>query len=83
MKCNTHKLETKFNCLGDENFLIFKGTFYSERADEMWNRQIKVPKIVRGLLFSVSDINCSNKMVIFTFFYINQINLCKARTNRY
>ena len=62
---------------------IAKGTFYSERADEMWNRQIKVPKIVRGLLFSVSDINCSNKMVIFTFFYINQINLCKARTNRY
>ena len=60
----------------------YKGTFYSERAGEMWNRHIKVPKIVRGLLFPVSDINCSNKIVIFTFFCINQINVCKTRTNR-
>ena len=60
----------------------YKGTFYSERAGEMWNRHIKVPKIVRGLLFPVGDINCSNKMVNFTFFCINHINLCKAGTNR-
>ena len=27
--------------------------FYSESAGKMWNRHVKVPKIVPGLLFSV------------------------------
>ena len=44
-----------------------KGTFYSEGTGKNWNRHIKVPKIVLGLLFPVSDMNCSNKMLIFTF----------------
>ena len=60
-----------------------KGTFYSESDDEMWNRHIKVPKIVPGLLFPVSDMKCSNKMIIFTFFCVNKINLFKERTNMY
>ena len=60
-----------------------KGTFYSESDGEMWNRHIKVPKIVPGLLFPVSDMNWSNKMLNFTFFSANKINLFKARINRY
>ena len=60
-----------------------KGTFYLESAGEMWNRHIKVPKIVPGLLFTVSDINRGNKILVFTFFCTNQINLFKARMNRY
>ena len=62
---------------------VGKGTFYSEGAGEMWNRHIKVPKIVPELLFLVSDMNCSDKMLNFTFFCINKINLFKARTNKY
>ena len=53
---------------------IRKGTFYSESAGEMWNRHIKVPKIVIRFIFPVSDINCSIKMLIFTFFCVNKIN---------
>ena len=60
-----------------------KGTFYSESAGEMWNRHIKVPKIVPGLLFPVRHMNCSNKIIILTFFCVNKINLYKARTNRH
>ena len=63
--------------------LLNKGTFYSERACEMWNRHIKVPKIVPGPLFPVSDMNCSNKMIILTFFSVNKINVTKARTNMF
>ena len=66
-----------------EKKLTNKGTFYSESAGEMWNRHIKVPKIVSGLLFPVSHINCSNKILIFTFFCVSKINLFKARTNKY
>ena len=58
-----------------------KGTFYSESAGEMWNRHIKVPKIVLGLLFPVRNMNCSNKMLISTFSYDNKINVFKTRTN--
>ena len=32
---------------------VYKGTFYSESAGEMWNRHTKVPNIVSGLLFLV------------------------------
>ena len=60
-----------------------KGTFYSESAGEMWNRHIRVPKIVPGLLFFVQNMNCSNKMMIFTFFCVNQINVFKTKTNMY
>ena len=60
-----------------------KGTFYSESAGEMWNRHIKVPKIVPRLLFPVRNICCSNKIINFTFFYTNKINVSKARTNMY
>ena len=60
-----------------------KGPFYSESAGEMWNRHIKVPKIVHGLFFPVGNMNCSNKMSIFRFFCVNKINLFKARTNKY
>ena len=60
-----------------------KGTFYSESAGEMWNRHIKVPKIVPGILFPVNDMNCGNKMLIFTFFCANQINLFKVKINRH
>ena len=56
--------------------------FYSESAGEMWNRHIKVPKIVHGLLFPVGNMTCSNKMYISTLFYVNEINLFKARTNK-
>ena len=66
-----------------KSLLCIKGTFYSESAGEMWNRHIKVPKIVSGLLFPVSDMNWSNKMLIFTFFSANKINLFKARIDRY
>ena len=38
-----------------------KGTFYSEGAGKMSNRLACEPKIVLGLLFPVSDMNCSNK----------------------
>ena len=58
-----------------------KGTFYSERAAEMWNRHIKVPKVVLGLLFPVRNMNYSNKMIVLTFFYVNKINVYKTRTN--
>ena len=61
----------------------FKGTFYSESAGEMWNRHIKVPKIVPGPLFPVSDMSCGNKMVFLTFFCVDKINLFKARMNMY
>ena len=57
--------------------------FYSESAGEMWNRHLKVPQIVPGLLLPVSDINSSRKMIIVTFFCINKINLYKAGTNMY
>ena len=57
--------------------------FHSESAGEMWNRHIKVPKIVLGLLFSVNDMNFGNKMLIFTFFCTNQINVSKPRINMY
>ena len=60
---------------------LIKGMFCSESAGEMWNRHVKVPKIVPGLLIPVSDINCSNQKLIFTFFFANKINLFKARTN--
>ena len=61
----------------------FKGTFYSESAGEMWNRHIKVPKIAPEVLFPISGRNCSDKMLIFSFFCINQINLSKGVTNMY
>ena len=61
----------------------YKGTFYSESDDEMWNRHIKVPKIVPGPLFPVRNMNCSLKIIILTFFYDNKINSFKARTNMY
>ena len=57
--------------------------FYSERACEMWNRHIKVPKIVPGPLFPVSDMSCGNKMVFLRFFCVDKINLFKARMNMY
>ena len=63
--------------------LCSKGTFYSESAGEMWNRHIKVPNIVPGLLYPVSNMNCSNKMIILTFFYVNKINVFKAGTDIY
>ena len=56
-----------------------KGMFYSESGGEMSNRHIKVPKIVSGPLFPVSDMNCSNKVMILTSFCLNKINLSKAR----
>ena len=55
--------------------------FYSESADEMWNHHINVPKIAPELLFPISGMNCSDKMLIFSFFCINQINLFKASTH--
>ena len=58
-----------------------KGTFYSESAGEMWNRHIKVPKIAPELLFPISGMNLSDKMLIFSFFCKNQVNLSKASTN--
>ena len=63
--------------------MLSKGTFYSESAGEMWNRHIKVPKIVPGLLFPVSDMNWDNKILILTFFSANQISLFKARMNKH
>ena len=47
----------------------------------MWNRQIKVPKIAPELLFPINGMNCSDKMLIFSFFCINQISLLKVGTN--
>ena len=61
--------------------VLIKGMFCSESAGEMWNQHIKVPKIAPELLFPVSGMNCSDKMLIFSFFCINQINLSKAGTN--
>ena len=55
-----------------------KGTFYSKSAGEMLNRHIKVPKIAPELLFPISGMKCGDKMLIFLFFCINQINLFKA-----
>ena len=62
---------------------LVKGMFYSESAGEMRNRHVKVPKIVPGLLIPVRNMKCSNKMIIFTFFCVNKINVLKARTNMY
>ena len=62
---------------------VGKGTFYSESAGEMWNRHVKVPKIVPGLIFPVDDMNGNHKMLIFIFFSVNKDNLFNARTNRY
>ena len=62
---------------------VHKGMFYSESAGEMWNRHIKVPKIAPELLFRISDMNCSDKMLNFTFFCKNKINLFKVRRNKY
>ena len=56
-----------------------KGTFHSEIAGEI-NRHKKVPKIAPELLFLISGMNFSVKMLIFSFFCINQINLFKAGT---
>ena len=50
--------------------LILKGTFYSESAGEMWNRHVKVPKNVPGLLIPVRIMKCCNKMTILTFWGI-------------
>ena len=36
---------------------------------------VKVPKIAPGLLFPISGMNCSHKMLMFSFFLTNQINL--------
>ena len=44
---------------------------------------MKVPKIVHDLLILVGNINCTNKMSIFTFFCVNKINLFKTGTNKY
>ena len=60
-----------------------KGTFFSESAEEMWNRHIKVPKIVPGLLFPVRNMNFNNKMMILTFFCVNQNNVFETRKNMY
>ena len=64
-------------------YIDSKGTFYSESAGKKWFRHIKVPKIVPGLLFPVSDMNFSTKVLILTFFCVNKINQYKARTNMY
>ena len=60
-----------------------KGTFYSEKAVEMSNRHIKVPKIVLGPLFPVRNIISSNMMIISIFFHVNKINVVKATMNMY
>ena len=73
---------TKISTIGLMVWTV-KGTFYSESAVEMSNRHIKVPKIVPGPKFPVSDMNCSNKMIILTFFSVNKINVTKARTNMF
>ena len=67
----------------DIDIHLFKGMLYSESAGEMWNHLIKVPKIkiAPELLFPLSGMNCSDKMLILSFFCINQINLSKAGTN--
>ena len=54
--------------------IISMRVMWSESAGEMWNRHTKVPKIVSGLLFPVSDKNYSNKMINFTFFCVNKIH---------
>ena len=43
---------------------VDKGMFYSERAIEMSNRHIKVPKIVPGPSYPVRNIISSNIMII-------------------
>ena len=60
-----------------------KGTFYSESAGEMWNRHIKVPKIVPGLLFPERNMNCDNIIIFLTFFYVYKINVFKTKINMY
>ena len=80
-KCFWGDTKTRL-CLSIFTFLL-KGTFYSESAGEMWNRHIKVLKIVLWLLFPVSNMNCCYKMLVFTFFCVNKINLFKARTKKY
>ena len=67
----------------DEIRIFFKGTFYSESAGEMWNRHIKVPKIVSGLLFPVRNIICSSKMTNLRYFCVNKSNVSKARADMY
>ena len=62
---------------------MLKGPFYSESAGKLWNRHVKVPKIVSGLLFPVKNMDCSNRMIILTFFYVSKINVFKGRTNIY
>ena len=57
---------------------MLKGMFTQKVADEMWNRHIKVQKIAPELLFPISGMNCSDIMLIFSFFCINQNNLFKA-----
>ena len=54
-----------------------KGMFYSESAGEVWNRHTKVPKIAPELLIPITGMNWSDKMAIFSFFCINQINFFK------
>ena len=50
----------------------------------MWNSQIKVPKIAPELLFPVSAMNCRDKMLIFSFFLLNnKINVFKSSTKIY
>ena len=53
---------------------------FTQKLLEIWNRIIKVPKIAPELLFPISGMNFSVKMLIFSFFCINQINLFKAGT---
>ena len=43
---------------------VCKGAFNSESAVEMWNRHACEPKIVLELLFPISDMNFSVKMLI-------------------
>ena len=48
-----------------QTLMSSKGTFYSESAVEIWNRHIKVPKIAPELLFPISGMNFSVKMLNF------------------
>lgn len=63
--------------MGQTTYRPSKGTLYSESAGEMWNRHMKVPKIVHDLLILVGNINCTNKMSIFTFFCVKDINVIR------
>ena len=56
-------------------------TFNSESAGEMWN--LKVQKIAHEHLFPISGMDCSDKILIFSFFCINQIISFKTCTNIY